>query len=66
MRNTWWHVLLLLRKFRAGRPHVLSTKVLAHHLVVESTTDHKIKNMLVLFFSSAIFTSAMFGFVTQG
>jgi len=66
MGNTWRHILLLLRKFHARRPRVLSTKVLAHHLVVESTADHKIKIMLVLFFSSAIFTSAMFGFVTQG
>jgi len=45
---------------------VLSRKVLAHHLVVRSTVDHKIKNMLVLFFLSAIFTSAMFGLVAQG
>ena len=59
-------VFVLVAQIRAGRDHVLADKVIAHHLVVGSTTNHKIKKMLVLFFLSAIFTSAMFEIAAQG
>lgn len=45
---------------------MLADKVIAHHLVVGATANHKIEKMLVLFFLSAIFTSAMFEIAAQG
>ena len=59
-------VLHSLRNSRAERDHVLADKVIAHHLVVGSTANHKIEKMLVLFFLSDIFTPAMFEIVAQG